>query len=453
MTTTSGHDANAQQNQRAESLATRRTEGSIAKGAAKQQPGPAVSWKRNLAVMWLAQVVCVIGFSFVFPFTPLFVQELGIKDPARAAFWAGLSGSAMGLTMFLSGPIWGVLADRFGRKRNVVRAMFGGAILVALTGLSGNVYQLTALRLVTGIASGVFAPAMALVASTSPKEKIALNVGALQSAMFVGSTVGPLMGGFLAEAVGYRGAFYAAGVVIGLAGLLVLVFARENFQRPLDAGPVFRIQVFTDIWSLVTSRELAPLLATMFVVQVSPNLMSTVLPVLLDTFAPGSGATATGVAFGILGVAGAAGAYGAGRLNGRFRLNRIMTVACVGAGACYLPFMFVDSIPLLYLFLAVGGVFQGTLISSASGLVGLAMPVEKQGTGFGALQSVSAAAFGFGPLAGGTIATMTGLRSVFLVQAAGLFVAAALVVMLLRNRARVAEPALAGGAAESVTRN
>lgn len=418
-----------------------------------QRPGSPVSWKRNLAVMWLAMCVSVVGFSFVFPFTPLFVQELGINDPAQAAFWAGVSGGAMGLTMFLFGPIWGVLSDRFGRKKNVERAMFGGAILIALTGLSVDVYQLTALRLLTGIASGVFAPAMALVASTSPKEKIAFNVGALQSAMFVGSTVGPLMGGFLAEAVGYRGAFYAAGGVVGLAGLLVVVFARENFQRPLDAGPLLRSRSFTGIWSLVTSKELAPLLATIFVVQVSPNLMSTVLPVLLDTFAPGSGATITGVAFGILGVAGAVGAYGAGRLSGRFRLNRIMTVACIGAGACYLPFMFVDSIPLLYLFLAVGGVFQGALISSASGLVGLAMPAEKQGTGFGALQSVSAAAFGFGPLAGGAIATITGLRSVFLVQAAGLFVAAALVVILLRNRARVAEPALADGVGEGVLRD
>ncbi len=398
----------------------------------------------------MAQVICVIGFSFVFPFTPLFVQELGIKDPARAAFWAGVSGSAMGFTMFLFGPIWGVLADRFGRKKNVVRAMFGGAILIALTGLSGNVYHLTALRFLTGIASGVFAPAMALVASTSPKEKIAFNVGALQSAMFVGSTVGPLLGGLLAVAFGYRGAFYAAGGVVGLAGLMVLVFARENFQRPVDAGPLIRAQAFTGILSLVTSKELAPLLATIFVVQVSPNLMSTVLPVLLNTFVAGSGATATGVAFGILGVAGAAGAYAAGWLSGRFGLSRIMTIACIGAGACYLPFMFVDSISLLYLFLAVGGMFQGALVSSASGLVGLAMPVDKQGTGFGALQSVSAAAFGFGPLVGGTIATMTGLRSVFLVQAAGLFVAAALVVVLLKKRARDAEPALAGSAAEGL---
>ncbi len=411
-------------------------------------PDSTISWKRNLAVMWLAQVVSVIGFSFVFPFTPLFVQELGIKDPAQAAFWSGVSGSVMGLTMFLFGPIWGVLADRYGRKKNVVRAMFGGATLIALTSLSGNVYHLTALRFFTGIASGVFAPAMALVASTSPKEKIAFNVGALQAALFVGNTVGPLLGGVLAATVGYRWAFVAAGGVVGLSGLMVLVLARENFQRPVDAGPVFSAKVFTGILSLVASKAMAPLLATMFVVQVSPNLMSAVLPLLLDSFVPGNGATATGVAFGILGIAGAVGSYAGGQLGGRVPLPRIMAIACIGAGAAYLPFVFVNSIPLFYLFLAVGGLFQGALLSSASGLVGLAMPVEKQGTGFGALQSVSAAAFGFGPLVGGTIATVTGLRSVFLVQAAGLFVAAALVLVLLKKRRQETGPAVPPGAAE-----
>ena len=387
-----------------------------------------------MAVMWLAQCVTIMGFSFVFPFFPLFVQELGISDPAQAALWAGISGGAMGVTMFLFGPVWGILGDRYGRKKNVLRALFGGSILLAVTGLSGNVYQLTALRFLHGMVSGSFAPAMALVASSSPKERIAFGMGALQSAMFLGSTLGPLLGGLLADAVGYRNAFFVAGGTVGFSFLVVLVFARDDFQRPAESGPLFRHTALTEFVNLVASKELAPLLATIFVVQISPVLMFTVLPVLLDTMTPGSGASATGLAFGILGVMGALASYATGWLSARVGLTKILAISCLGAGLFYLPFIIVDSVPLLYVFLALGGLFQGAMLSSTSALLGLAMPPEKQGTGFGALQSVSSAAFGFGPLAGGVIATVTGLRSVFLVQSIGLFAAAVLVVRLLSGR-------------------
>ena len=381
--------------------------------------------------MWIAQSVAVMGFSFAFPFMPLFVQEIGISDPVQAALWAGISGSAMGVAMFFFGPAWGMLGDRYGRKKNVIRAMVGGGVLLALSGLSANVYQLTVFRFFSGIAGGVFAPVMALVASTSPKERIPFCMGVLQSAMFFGSTVGPLLGGFLADAVGYRAAFLVAGGIVVLAGLLVLTFARENFQRPSDIGFIFRHDALAGLFSLVTSKQVAPILVTIFVVQVAPVLMFTVLPVLLNVLMPSSGASATGVAFAILGVTAALASYGTGWLSARVRLTRLLAVACVGAGLFYLPLLVVDAVPLLYLFLGLGGVFQGALLSSTSGLLGLAVPPEKQGSGFGALQSVSSAAFGFGPLAGGAIAVVAGLRSVFLAQAVILFASAVLVVLLL----------------------
>ena len=400
----------------------------------REQPRKPVSWKRNLAVMWLVQCVAVMGFSVAFPFFPLFIQDMGIEDPARAALWAGISGSAMGVTMILFGPIWGMLGDRYGRKKNVLRALSGGATLMALTGLSTNVYELTAFRFLTGIASGAFAPAMALVASTSPKERIAFSMGILQSAMFVGTTLGPMVGGFLAEAVGFRNVFFVSGAGVAVAGVMVLVFARENFQRPADTGPLFRHEAFTGILRLVASKELAPLLGTIFVVNVTPALMFVVLPLLIATLAPGSGASSTGIAFGILGITAAIASYVTGWLSVRVRLSRILAVACIGAALFYLPFIVVDTVPLVYLFLTFAGVFQGALLASTSGLIGKAVPPEKQGTGFGALQSVTAAGFSFGPLAGGIIATLAGLRSVFLAQSIGLLMAAVLAVRLLGGR-------------------
>ena len=397
-------------------------------------------WIRNLVVIWLAQCVTLMGFSFVFPFVPLFVQELGVTDPAQAALWAGVSSTAQGLTMFLASPIWGMIGDRYGRKLNVLRAMIGGGVLTGLSGLVGNVYQLTALRLLTGLASGSVAPMMALAASTSPKHRIAFTIGAVQSALFLGTTIGPLFGGLLADAVGYRATFMIAGGVVIAAALLLLVFVQENFQRPVEPKPIFARQAFTDLFSLISSRTLAPLLGTMFIVQIAPMMMFTILPVLLVSFGQGSGATTTGIAFAILGITSAIAAYATGWLSSRMSLTKMLVAACLGAGIFYLPLIFVNSILPLYIFLGIGGIFQGVLSSSTNGLVGLMLPPEKQATGFGATQSTFALAFAIGPLIGAGIATVGGLRSVFPFQAAALLATAAIVVWLLAGRDNSPQP-------------
>ena len=82
----------------------------------------------------------MIGFGFVTPFIPLYVQQLGNFSENQAAFWAGMSISSVGIGLFVSAPVWGILADRMGRKPMVLRAMLGGAVIIALEGMAPNVY-------------------------------------------------------------------------------------------------------------------------------------------------------------------------------------------------------------------------------------------------------------------------------------------------------------------------
>jgi hypothetical protein len=42
----------------------------------------------------IAAFVSILGFNLTFPFLPLYVQELGVSDPGRAAFWSGVIGSS-----------------------------------------------------------------------------------------------------------------------------------------------------------------------------------------------------------------------------------------------------------------------------------------------------------------------------------------------------------------------
>ena len=394
-----------------------------------------ISWKHNLTVMWIAQSITVMGFGFTFPFVPLFIQQdLGVPDPAGAAFWTGISSGFMGIAMFTFGPIWGMVGDRYGRKKNVLRAMLGGVLSLVLTGLVTNVGQLVVLRILNGVASGVFATVMALVASTTPRERVPFAMGSLQAAMLFGNTIGPLLGSVLAATVGFRGAYYVAGATLGISILMVVFLARDNFEKPAEGGFVFRHEALEGLFKLVGSRAVGPVLIVMFMVQMAPVLMFPVLPVLLDSLTSGGGAMSTGISFAILGFTGAIASYIAGWLSARVSLTKMMVVGCLGLALSLAPFVFVDAVFVLYGLLAVAGAFQGVLIGSVSGLMGVVVPPKMRGTGFGAVQSVSAGAFGFGPLIGGTIASVTGLRSVFAFQPVMLVIAAIFVALFLGRR-------------------
>ena len=60
----------------------------------------AVNWRRNLAALWLAEFTAIMGFSFAFPFLPLFLhRELHIPNGPELSFWTGVSASATGFAL------------------------------------------------------------------------------------------------------------------------------------------------------------------------------------------------------------------------------------------------------------------------------------------------------------------------------------------------------------------
>jgi len=104
------------------------------------------TWKRNLYVVWVAELLAIAGFSVAFPFLPYYVQELGVTRPGK---WrCGRDHHcAQAVTMAVFSPIWGSVADRYGRKLMIERATFGGAVVLTAMGFVQNVWQLAALRL------------------------------------------------------------------------------------------------------------------------------------------------------------------------------------------------------------------------------------------------------------------------------------------------------------------
>ena len=394
------------------------------------------SWQRTLVVVWITEFIGLIGFSMVFPFLPFYVQELGVSDPNQVKVWSGLVVSAHAVTMAIFAPIWGSLADRYGRKLMLERATFGGAAVLTLMAFVTNPQQLLALRLLQGCLTGTVTAAMTLVASVVPRERTGFAMGWLQMGMFAGVSVGPLMGGLVADAFSYRTSFLVTGTCLFAAGLGVLFFIHEGFERPLSKPGARRSPWWKESAAVLRSRELLVVLGARFVTRTGARILGPVLPLFLATLLPASSRVATmaGIVTGASAAASSIGAVVLGRTADRVGCRRVLVTSALVASVFYaLQATVHNTIQLILLQVCVGVALSGTL-SSLTALLATLAPEGQQGAVYGLDTSVGSGANALGPMLGASIAVVLGNRAPFLVTAAVFILAAAFVSWFLPDR-------------------
>lgn len=286
---------------------------------------------------------------------------------------------------------------------------------MGLTGLSGNVYHLLAFRLLVGALSGTVPAAMAMVAAQTPRQKMGYTMGILQTSMYAGSVLGPFIGGYLADAVGFRSSFFITGGMLAVSGVFTWVLAVEEPQAASQRQPGSATTQLKQFFATVRTPELLGILVVMFLAQLGPVMGNPVLPLFLKELSGHDASTSlTGLAFALMGVSGLVASFLVARLSQRIGLKRILVLGAALVGVFYLPMLLVTGPYQAIAVVTVVGVFNGAMMSTVTGLLAEAVPREKQGQAFGASQSAFSLAFGLGPLAGGALATLVGLRLVFL---------------------------------------
>lgn len=386
------------------------------------------AWRRNLYIIWFAELVAITGFAFVWPFMPYYVQELGVTELHEVELWSGVLFAANAIPMAIFAPIWGSLADRYGRKLMVVRAMFGGALLLGAMGFVQNVQQLVVLRAIQGALTGTVAAATTLVASSAPRERSGYAMGLLQMAIWTGASVGPLLGGVVADTWGYRAAFWVTGGLLFAAGITIWLLVEEEFvPPPRDQG-----KAGTGLWDgiqlVIRTGPLVSLFSIRLIVRLGIRLLGPVLPLFVQSLVPMTTriASLTGLISGTQAAASAVGALTLGRASDRIGYRRVLLACTLGAGVIYVPMFFVtDPWQLLVLQGAQGLVMSGVLASISALLASLA-PEGRQGAVYGVDASVVSMANAIAPMLGASAAAAFGLRAPFLLAAGGLFVAAAM---------------------------
>src|SRR6266581_6869873 len=191
-------------------------------------------WEKTTWIAATTQLFCLIGFGLGLPFLPMYVQALGVTERAQVAVWSGVISGSAALTMAVLAPVWGVLADRYGRKPMLIRSMLGGAVVIAAMGFVGDVWQLLAVRLVQGGVTGSQAAAAALVAAATPANQLGFALGLVSTAVQIGNTVGPAIGGVAVGSLGFRGSFLLGGGMLLIGGLMSVFWIDEP---PTPARP------------------------------------------------------------------------------------------------------------------------------------------------------------------------------------------------------------------------
>jgi MFS transporter, DHA1 family, multidrug resistance protein len=384
---------------------------------------PEEQWRRNLYIVAFAEFIVLVGFSLFVPFMPLYVQQVGGFGAEESAFWAGIATGCAGLAMFLSSPVWGIIADRWGRKPMLLRAQFGGVAVAILFIFTPNIYFLVFFRMLQGLFTGTVSAAAALVSSMTPKKKLPFSMGVLMAAVLGGQTLGPLLGGFLEDNYGFTTTFIITACLLGAGGLIILLLVKENFQRPA----VEQRNSMRSMVRLAFSREIFPLLMVLSALSVGPQIASPVLPLIIGSMShSGGAASASGVAYALMGIVAAISSLVFGRIHGRFPIRNILVFSCIGTGLLFLPPIWANSTLQLIILMGLSGLLNGGIITSSNSLVSLSVPVTQQGIAYGLSQSASSLGGGIGPFIGGGLAPVIGLRYVFAVTA-GIFILVGLV--------------------------
>ncbi|HEM6195917.1 TPA: multidrug efflux MFS transporter [Streptococcus suis] len=208
-------------------------------------------WKQNLKVAWLGNFLTGTSFTLVMPFISVFVEELGV-GPGQVEYYAGLAVSVNALAAALMAPIWGSLADRYGRKPMMVRAAF--AMIFTMGGMAfvPNVFWLLALRVLNGVFTGYIPNATALIASQVPKDKTGYALGTLSTGAVAGNLIGPTLGGILAEMFGVHMVFLLVGLLYAIVVLLTVFYIREDFV-PIKKGEEMAVK---EVFEQVKDRQM-----------------------------------------------------------------------------------------------------------------------------------------------------------------------------------------------------
>ncbi|MCG0664389.1 MFS family major facilitator transporter [Lactiplantibacillus plantarum] len=395
---------------------------------AERERGP---WHRNLIVLWFCTFVTGMAFSEIMPFLSLFVSQLGDFTKAQITFYSGLAFAADYAISAISAPLWGIIADKKGRKIMLLRASLGMAVAMGLMGFVTNVWQLVALRALQGVFAGFISNAQALVASQTPRKYSGRALSTLITGAVSGQLFGPVIGGLLAQLFSIRNTFFITAGLLMVAFLLSLFFVQEHFKpvahhrEPGDSrNPLAAFQ---------NPRLIIVMLCSTAIVQFGNASIAPIISLYVRELMHYRGpiTVVAGIIAALPGISNIFSAPRLGRYGDQHGSGKVLLFGYIFAVIMYFPQGIVTSVVALGILRFAIGISDGALYPEIQTVLTKNTPVHLTSTIFSYNQSFQAIGNMFGALLGGLVAGWFNYNAVFIMTALLLLINLGLILWLV----------------------
>jgi MFS family permease len=365
-------------------------------------------WRRNHLAATFSAALIGAGFMLVMPFLPLYISQLGVESEAAVAIWSGVILGSSPLIASFVGPIWGKLADRFGLRIMAIRVSLVLFVIWFLMGLARNVQELLILRILSGFFGGFGSLSVALVAHSSPTDRISRAIGGLQATQTFSMALGPFAGGVLAAWIGIRNTFFVTAALCFVTLLLFLLLYRDhphNGSPQTDGDNPKTREGLSSLLRLPNLKVVAILLLAVTVIERS---FAPAIPLFVTSLSANR-VQAAGVAGLILSLSAfgeSLAAWFSGRRMSRASPRRLLLLRLgFGLAFCLALTLATNAAQLLVLRVSQAFLAGGTLTIAYS-LASRVIPSQRRASGFGLLSSFTMMGNAFGPILAGLVASI-----------------------------------------------
>ncbi|MBM7609212.1 MFS family permease [Lysinibacillus composti] len=387
--------------------------------------------KRNFIIILISNFIVSSSLTMIMPFLSLYIETMGNFSESYVQKWAGLIFGATFISAFLMSPIWGRISDKYGYKPIMIINCFGIALSIFLMGHVQDVYQFFFLRLFMGIVTGFIPTSMAFISKHTPKNVAGKTLGTLQIGSVGGTLFGPIIGGSLADAVGFSYTFILTSITISLAAFIIIIGIHEPKIDTKKKSSVFSRKNI--IWAIFHHRLILNTMLVTALIQIGNFSIQPLLSLYVsDLTTSEQVAFLSGLTFSAAGVGSLIFSRFFGRLADQIGYEKVLATLLFITVLFIIPQALVTSLWQLILLRFFFGIFSGGLIPITTALIRREAPLEVQGEIMGYNQSFRFLGNIIGPVFGGIISGIATISTVFYTTGILFFIASIIVFLIQR---------------------
>lgn len=353
----------------------------------EKTPPKMMNWKVLLTILTLAATLMSSSYTMLIPFLPVYLtKELGVTEHVN--LWSGAVFSVTFLVSTFMAPIWGAMSDKGSRKLMAIRSAVLLSLAYTLGGLVQTPTQLFFVRVLQGIAAGLWPALLAIMSSNCPQQKLGISMGIMQ------------------------GAVTAGGAALFTITMVIILFVKDPPRKaaPKAAKAEEKKEKKPSLFKMPVIRGL---LISACLTQVSITLAMPIFTFYV-AFLQGSEdniVALSGYVFAVLGIAGVIASPLWGWVGQTFSFKPVLLASMLFAGLFAVISAIPSTLDPFIVLRFIGGLAFAGVFPSINALLTRYTPSTERGRAFGISFSFQQAGSIIGPLAGGAIASLLSLRA------------------------------------------